>query len=87
MFVLTRKELRLPDGGMEVDESRDYFGNDGDLIRELTKSARFKAGESTDTKRVPNVAVDLPKPHDPLLKKNVKKPTKLFPSRNRSPMR
>jgi hypothetical protein len=65
MFVLTRKELRLPDGGTQVNESRDYFGNDGDLIRELTKSARFKAGESTDTERVPNVVVDLPKSHDP----------------------
>jgi hypothetical protein len=48
-----------------VDESRDYFSNDGDLIRKLTKSARFKAGESTDTGRVSNVIVDLPKPHDP----------------------
>jgi hypothetical protein len=63
MFMLTRKELRLPDGGTQVDESRDYFSNDGDLIRKLTKSARFKTGESTDTKRVPNVVVDLPKPH------------------------
>jgi hypothetical protein len=64
MFMLTRKELRLPDGGMQVDESRDYFNNDGDLIRKLSKSARFKAGESTDTEGVPNVVVDLPKPHD-----------------------
>lgn len=51
MFMLTRKELRLPDGGMQVDESRDYFSNDGDLIRKLTKSARFKAGESTDSRK------------------------------------
>ena len=65
MFVLTRKELRLPDGGMQVDESREYFSNNGDLIRKLTKNARFKAGESTDTERVPNVVVDLPKSHDP----------------------
>ena len=63
MFMLTRKEVRLPDGGTQVDESRDYFSNDGDLIRKLTKSAHFKAGESTDTKRVPNVVVDLPRPH------------------------
>ena len=65
MFVLTRKELRLPDGGMQVDESHEYFSNDGDLIRKLTKSARFKVAESTDTRRVPNVVVDLPRPHDP----------------------
>ena len=44
MFMLTRKELRLPDGGMQVDESRDYFSNDGDLIRKLTKSLVLKRG-------------------------------------------
>jgi hypothetical protein len=65
MFMLTRKELRLPDGETQVDESRDYFSNDGDLVRKLTKSARFKSGEPTDTGRVSNVVVHLPKPHDP----------------------
>ena len=65
MFMLTRKELRLPDGGSQVDESRDYFSNNGDLIRKLSKSARFNVGESTDTARVPNAVVDFPKPHDP----------------------
>jgi hypothetical protein len=65
MFVLTRKETPLPDGGMQVDESRKYFGENqhgnGQLIRELRKSARFKPGESTDTVHVPNVVVDLRK--------------------------
>ncbi len=65
MFVLTRKETPLPDGGTRVDESRKYFGEDnggnGQLIRELKKSAHFKAGESTDTVHVPNAIVDLTK--------------------------
>ncbi len=65
LFVLTRKETPLPDGGMQVEESRKYFaeneeGND-QLIRELRKSARFKPGEPTDTVHVPNVVVDLSK--------------------------
>jgi hypothetical protein len=65
MFVLRRKETPLPDGGTQLDESRKYFGEDnggnGQLIRELRKSARFKAGESTDTVHVPNAIVDLTK--------------------------
>jgi hypothetical protein len=61
MFMLTRKELRLPDGGTQVDESRKYFGEAGKVIRELRKSAHFKAGESTDMVHVPNVNVDLTK--------------------------
>jgi hypothetical protein len=64
-FVLVRKETPLPDGGTQVDESRKYFGREdtwnGILIRELTKSARFKPGASTDTAHVPNVVVDLAK--------------------------
>jgi hypothetical protein len=48
MFLLTRKETPLPDGGTQVDESRKYFGSvngsNGELIRELRKSARFKGG-------------------------------------------
>ncbi|MGE5213211.1 MAG: hypothetical protein ACM3NN_05900 [Nitrospirota bacterium] len=63
MFVLTRKETPLPDGGTRVDESRKYFGEsgggNGQLIRELRKSAQFKAGESTDTVHVPNAMVGL----------------------------
>jgi hypothetical protein len=59
MFILTRKETLSSNGGTQVDESRQYF--DGELIRELRKSARFKSGESTDTVHVPNVVVDLSK--------------------------
>jgi hypothetical protein len=60
-FILVRKETPLPDGGTQVDESRKYFDSNGFLIRELRKSARFKANESTDTQRVPNVVVDVTK--------------------------
>ena len=55
MFILVRKETPLPDGGTQVDESRQYFNKDAVLIRELRKSGRFKPGESTDTQHVPNV--------------------------------
>jgi hypothetical protein len=66
MFVLTRKETPLGDGGTQVDESRKYYGEGkrggyGELIRELRKSARFKPGESLDTVHTPNVVVDLAK--------------------------
>jgi hypothetical protein len=66
MFMLTRKETPTPDGGMQVEESRKYFGEgkeggNGLLIRELRKSAHFKPGESNDTVRTPNVTVDLRK--------------------------
>ena len=65
LFLLTRKETPLPDGGMQVEESRKYFGEteegNDQLIRELRKSARFKPGEPTDTVHVPNVVVDLSK--------------------------
>ena len=65
MFLLTRKESPLLDGGVRVDESRKYFGSiktdNGELIRESKKSALFKAGESLDTVHVPNVVVDLAK--------------------------
>ncbi len=78
MFMLTRKEVRLPDGGTQVDESRDYFSNDGDLIRKLTKTAHFKTGESTDTRHVLNVGVDLPNPHDPLTQEEREKIDETF---------
>jgi hypothetical protein len=78
MFMLTRKESRLPDGGTHVDESRDYFSNDGDLIRKLTKSAHFKAGELTDTARIPNTVADLPKPHDPRTQEEREKTDEIF---------
>src|SRR5947208_9023916 len=65
LFMLTRKETPLPDGGMQVGESRKYFGEteegNDQLIRELRKSARFKPGEPTDTVRVPTVVIDLSK--------------------------
>jgi hypothetical protein len=65
LFLLTRKETPLPDGGMQVEESRKYLGETEEgldqLIRDLRKSARFKPGEPTDTVHVPNVVVDLSK--------------------------
>ena len=61
MFMLYRKETAQADGATQVDESRTYFGEGGETIRELTKSGRFKAGESLDTVHIPNVAVDLTK--------------------------
>jgi hypothetical protein len=61
MFILTRKETAQSDGTTQVDESRQYFGDDGELIRELRKSARFKPGESADTVHVPNVTIDVSK--------------------------
>jgi hypothetical protein len=61
LFTLTRKETRFPDGGIQVDESRKYFGEAGKVIRELRKSARFKTGEPTETAHIPNVNVDLTK--------------------------
>ena len=65
MFVLVRKETPSPDGGTRVDESRKYFGENkggnGQLIRELRKSAQFKAGQSTDTLHITNATVDLTK--------------------------
>jgi hypothetical protein len=66
MFMLIRKEVPAPDGGVQAEESRKYFGEgkrggNGLLIRELRKSAHFKPGESTDTVRTPNVTVDLTK--------------------------
>lgn len=61
MFVLTRKETPATGGDTQIDESRRYFVG-GDLVRELKKSGRFKAGDSLDTVKVPNVTVDPPKP-------------------------
>ena len=70
MFMLVRKETPAPDGGVQVEESRKYFGRgkeggNGLLIRELRKSAHFKPGESTDTVRTPNVTVNLGKESNP----------------------
>lgn len=66
LFVLNRKETPLPEGGgTRIEESRKYFGSspkgegNGVLIRELRKSAKFRAGESMDTVHTPNTAVDL----------------------------
>jgi len=61
LFVLTRKEAAQADGGTQVDESRQYFGNDGKLVRELRKTGRFKPGELLDTVRFQNTVVDLSK--------------------------
>ena len=66
MFMLVRKETPDPEGGVQVEESRKYFGEgkeggNGLLVRELRKSVHFKPGESTDTVRTPNVTVDLGK--------------------------
>jgi hypothetical protein len=61
MFILTRKETTQPDGSTQVDESRQYYNGNAELIRELRKSGRFKAGESLDTVNVKNVTIDLSK--------------------------
>ena len=61
LFVLTRNQTAQPNGGTRVDESRQYFGNDGTLLRELRKSGSFKQGETPDTVRFPNTTVDLSK--------------------------
>ena len=56
IFVFTRQETALDDGRTRVEESRRYFNaNDGQLVRELTKQAVFKAGEALDTRAVKNV--------------------------------
>lgn len=70
IFVLLRKEEKLPDGNTRVEESRKYFGpidlprlSTGDgLLRELAKSATFKPGETLDTSAAPNRRVV---PNDP----------------------
>src|SRR6266403_2604654 len=86
MFMLVRKEKPAPDGGVQVEESRKYFGEEksggnGVLIRELRKSARFKPGEPTDTVRTPNVTVDLTKkvnqPTEEQLREMLNAPTKM----------
>ena len=86
MFMLVRKETPAPDGGVQVEESRKYFGEEksggnGVLIRELRKSARFKPGEPTDTVRTPNVTVDLTKkvnqPTEEQLREMLNAPTKM----------
>jgi hypothetical protein len=59
MFIRSRKEAAQSDGMTQVDESRQYFGDEGELLRELRKSAQFKPGESADTVHVPNVTIDV----------------------------
>jgi hypothetical protein len=61
MFVLTRKETPVTGGDTQIDESRRYFVG-GNLARELRKSGRFKAGDSLDTVRLPNVTMPATKP-------------------------
>ena len=74
MFVVQRKEMPESDGSTQVEESRRYYGEspprsaageeeygNGILLRELTKSARFAAGEPLDTSKVRNVRIDFPK--------------------------
>ena len=73
LFVVHRKELPQPDGSTRVEEARRYYGSspgvssadqefgNGLLLRELTKSARFAAGEPLEMSTVRNVAVDFPK--------------------------
>jgi hypothetical protein len=86
MFMLVRKETPAPDGGVQVEESRKYFGEgkgggNGVLIRELRKSAHFKPGEPTDTVHTPNVTVDLGKksnqPTEDELRELLNAPTKM----------
>jgi hypothetical protein len=93
MFMLVRKETPAPDGGVQVEESRKYFGSviirhkdwnegaNGVLIRELRKSAHFKPGEPTDTVHTPNVTVDLTKkanqPSEDQLSEILNAPTKM----------
>lgn len=64
-FVLHRKQMLRPDGASYVEETWRYFGtkdqSSGELLRELRKKARFKAGEKVDTVRTPGVVVDLNK--------------------------
>jgi hypothetical protein len=86
MFMLVRKETPAPDGRVQVEESRKYFGEgksggNGVFIRELRKSARFKSGEPTDTVHTPNVTVDLTKkanqPSEDQLREILNAPTKM----------
>jgi hypothetical protein len=86
MFMLVCKETPAPDGGVQVEESRKYFGEgqrggNGVLIRELRKSAHFKPGEPTDTVRTPNVTVDVGKksnlPTEDELREMLNAPTKM----------
>jgi hypothetical protein len=86
MFMLIRKEAPAPDGGVQVEESRKYFGEaksggNGVLIREQRKSAHFKSGELADTVHTPNVVVDLSKkanqPTEDQLREMLNAPTKM----------
>ena len=69
LFMLTRKETPLPNGGTHVEESRKYFGETEEgldhLIRELRKSAHFEPAESTDTVHTPNVMAGVSKQTQP----------------------
>ena len=61
IFILSRKETAQPDGATQVDEARQYYDGNGEVIRELRKSGKFKAGESLDTVHLKNATVDLSK--------------------------
>jgi hypothetical protein len=60
LFVLTRRETPLAGGATQVDETRRFF-KQYTLIRMLTKKTTFQPGETLDTKKVKNVAVDISK--------------------------
>ena len=65
MFILTRRETRLPEGATRVEEERTCLGS-SDLtglveLRKLTKQAEFNAGQALDMERVPNVVHAPPK--------------------------
>jgi hypothetical protein len=61
IFLLSRKETAQPDGTTQVDEARQYYDGNGEVIRELRKSGKFKPGESLDTVHLKNASVDLSK--------------------------
>lgn len=60
IFVFTRAETPLANGGTKIEEERLYFGGeDQRLIRHLSKTANFKPGEPLETSKVLNVARSL----------------------------
>jgi hypothetical protein len=94
MFMLVRKETPTPGGGLQVEESRKYFGEaknggNGLLIREQRKSAQFKQGETPDTVHTPNAVVDLTKkanqPTEDQLREMLNTPTKIAEELRKDP--
>ncbi|HMJ06440.1 MAG TPA: hypothetical protein VK474_09325 [Chthoniobacterales bacterium] len=62
MFVIARTETPLAPGGTKVEEERVYFGGgDNGPIRDLIKTASFKAGEPLNTVGIHDVARDTKK--------------------------